>query len=282
MINKEACPVCETNKARYLFTIDIGQLITCQNCSLIYYIPRPSPEELTKFYSNENYRKEFSESLMSGKKFAKQRYFQFEENIKKYDPKLLNLSSKKILDIGCGTGDFLNIAQEKNWTIAGQELSSEAAISANQMLGHNCVQSGDLSILNLPAEFYDVVTIYHVIEHLISPIEMLQKIHKLVRPGGLVFVETPNIGGLGAKIQKEKWSQIMPPEHINYFQPASLKYCFNKAGFLSPKILTRSPIIIESLENMSFAKQKTASAIYTLAPLFNLGATLQGIARKPT
>lgn len=280
MKQKSECPVCHGFNSKYLFSVKKGQLISCQTCDLVYYTPRPSVQELELFYASEDYRSEFAQSLMSGEAFARQRYSQFEQSLNKYQSNFLRHSSRRLLDIGCGTGDFLRVAKENGWHISGIEISAQATRTANQMLEGEYVQSGDLFTLNLTEESYDVITIYHVIEHLIDPVEMLQEIFRLLQPKGIVFIETPNIGGVGAKFKKEHWSQIKPPEHISYFQPSSLKYALNKAGFSNNHIFTCSPVIIESITNMPIIKQQLTALMYKVAPLLNLGATLQGIGIK--
>lgn len=280
MKHKSECPVCHNFNSQYLFSVDKGQLISCQSCYLVYYTPRPSKQELRDFYTVENHHHEFAQSLMSGEDFAEKRYLQFKKSLKKYAPFILTQSSPLLLDIGCGTGDFLRIASKNRWNIAGVEISPQGSISANQLLERNCVYTGDLLDLDLPDNYYDVITIFHVIEHLIDPLSTLKKIYQLLKPNGILFVETPNIGGFGAKIKKRNWSQIMPLEHITYFQPSSLRFSLEKAGFVENYTFTCSPTIIESIHGMSVIKKQLISLVYKIAPIFDLGVTLRSISVK--
>ncbi|WP_024546856.1 bifunctional 2-polyprenyl-6-hydroxyphenol methylase/3-demethylubiquinol 3-O-methyltransferase UbiG [Picosynechococcus sp. NKBG15041c] len=277
---KKQCPVCSAKDAQFLFPVKTGQLIKCSQCHLIYFTPRPSLQQLEEFYNSEDYRNEFSESLMSGTEFATNRYLHFEKALKKYIPKILNQPSRKLLDIGCGTGDFLKAAQDHNWQVSGTEISSLASTKANQKLGKDCIISGEILSLNLPYNHYDVITLYHVIEHLINPNLLIQKAYQLLKPGGIFFIETPNIAGFGAKIKGKEWSQIKPPEHITYFQPNSLRYCLQLADFKTNFIFTASPSIIESTKDMSPIKRKITNAFYQFFPLINMGALLQSISIK--
>lgn len=278
---QEKCPVCASSNSKYLFQIQQGQLIECDNCHLFYYTPQPSAQELENFYNSEDYRNEFSESLMSGTEFASNRYLQFEKALKKYTPKVLTQSSRNLLDIGCGTGDFLQIANQNGWQVSGTEISTKAVQEISKKTSFS-IFSGDILSLDLPQKNYDVITLYHVIEHLIAPNEFLKRIRELLKPGGLFFLETPNIGGIGFKIKRKAWSHLIPPEHIIYFNPSSLKFTLKKVGFEDIKTLTISPQIIESLQAFPPIIQTVGKSVYDFSCLLDMGPTLQAIAfRKP-
>jgi 2-polyprenyl-3-methyl-5-hydroxy-6-metoxy-1,4-benzoquinol methylase len=184
-----------------------------------------------------------------------------------------------MLDIGCGEGHLLKIATEDGWQITGTEISVKATETANQLL-ENKVLAGDILDLNLPDNSFDLITIYHVIEHLIEPIPTLEKIKQLLKPNGIAFIETPNIGSLGARIKGKKWSHIIPPEHISYFDRHSLKQALKTAEFSQYHVFTTAPQTINSIANWVEPIKSTATAIYNLAPILGLGAELQAVAFK--
>lgn len=249
----------------------------CNNCHLIYYTPQPTPQELEEFYSSETYRSEFAEGLMSGSEFATNRYLQFEKALKKYAPQILNQSSRKLLDIGCGTGDFLKVAQQNHWQVSGTEISSKAAQLASKNIDAQ-IYGGDIAGINFHGQKYDVVTAYHVIEHLPDPVTFLMQAKKLLKPNGILFLETPNISGIGFKVTKAKWSHIIPPEHIIYFQPKSLSFTLKKANFSHHYTYTISPQIIGSLQKYPQFIQSLGRLIYRSTCILNVGPTLQAIA----
>lgn len=277
MTVKDPCPVCTAKDAKYLFPVKSGQLIQCNNCQLIYFTPQPSPQELEDFYNSEDYRNEFSESLMSGAEFATNRYLQFESALKKYAPQVLTQSSRKLLDVGCGTGDFLKVAQGQGWQVSGTEISANAAQKVSSRI-NGIVYVGDLNSINFANQKYDVITAYHVIEHLLDPVSFLKQIEKILEPSGIVFLETPNIGGIGFKISREKWSHLIPPEHIIYFKPVSLSFALKQSGFRDIKAYTIAPQIIASLNRYPSTIQNLGRLIYQASCAFNLGPTLQAIA----
>lgn len=276
---KESCPVCNEVYIKPFCRVKNGKLVQCQCCQLIFFTPRPSLEELADFYNTATYREGYESSTMAGRAFAKARYKQLQNAIAHHAPLLLTKPDKCLLDVGCGVGDLLSVATQVGWEITGTELSSIAVAKANKLIG-NRVLMGDILSLNMPENTYDLITIYHVIEHLLDPVKTLEKIYYLLKPTGIAFIETPNIGSFGSKIRGEKWSQIKPPEHINYFQMSSLKYALKQAGFQQFSVFTNAPIAIESLSDLPQVFKITAGMIYRIAPLFNLGAVLQAVALK--
>lgn len=271
------CPICQTKAHKPLYILEEGKLSQCQRCRLIFYLPRPTPESLEQYYNASSYSEDYRASSMAGYKFASHRYQQFEKAFGQYAPTLLLANSQVLLDIGCGEGDFLSIAESKGWKVEGIELSRTSAQQAREKINGE-VYVGEITTLDLPKAKYDLITSYHVIEHLIDPIVMLQQIYELLRPGGAVLIETPNIGSLGARIRGRKWSHIIPPEHINYFDQNTLLSSLKRAGFKSIYIYTITPHTIHSISNFPSGIKQLARGLYRIAPYFNLGASLQAIA----
>jgi 2-polyprenyl-3-methyl-5-hydroxy-6-metoxy-1,4-benzoquinol methylase len=210
--------------------------------------------------------------------FAQARYQHLHQMITRYAPAVFNKENRHLLDVGCGRGDLLRVAQAVGWEITGIELSPLAVQQANALLGNSHVKEGDLQSLVLPQGTYSVVTSYHVIEHLLDPVANLVALRQLLQPGGIAFIETPNIDSLGARVRGKRWSHIIPPEHINYFNPDSLSYALKQSGFERYQVFTSTPPLIESIQDWPPILKAIATQVYNLAPQFNLGAALQAIA----
>ncbi len=273
------CPVCKYTQHKHLYTIDQGKLLTCQNCQLVFYTPRPTPEELVDFYDRQSYRQDYEQSTMSDKNFSINRYKELKQIIKKYNPELLNKPERTFLDIGCGLGDLLGLARSDGWQVTGTEISSKAANQATQNLGSQ-IFTGDILSLDIPENSFDLITIYHVIEHLINPIPTLEKIRSLLKPQGMAFIETPNIGSLGARVRGKKWSHIIPPEHINYFDTSSLQYALKIANFNRFEVFSNAPYTIEKVSNWVPPLPQIVKIVYRIAPVLGLGAALQAVIYK--
>lgn len=279
MTFKQVCPICAETDYRKLYTLDNGGLISCKRCGTVLFVPRPTIDELKTFYDNQQYRENFDISSMVGADFAQHRYKSLCDVLERFDVQVTSKPNRRLLDVGCGTGDFLQVAQRDGWQVTGTELSTTAAEQIASRLGIS-ILIGEITSLQLPEVTYDLITSYHVIEHLIEPLAMLRRLYQLVSDEGAIFLETPNIGSLGARLRRAKWSHIIPPEHITYFQPSSLQYALEQAGFKRVFVFTSAPQMIESTQHWPVPLQGAVKAIYNIAPRLNLGAALQAIAFK--
>lgn len=273
-----SCPVCQYEESKLLHRLAEGELKVCSACRLVFFTPMPTQQELSAFY-NDGYHDDFSQSRMAGESFAEIRYQSLEKLLVAHAPSLIDKPNRSILDVGCGTGDFLSAAKRARWNITGTELAQSAAQKASQKLD-NSVLEGDILSLDLPLCSYDLVTSYHVIEHLLDPAGMLQRCYQLLSSQGVLFIETPNISSLGARVRGPKWSHIIPPEHIVYFSSDSLQYALQKAGFGKVITLSSSPQSIESIQNWPGPAKRMIRILYDLAPKVGMGAALQAIAFK--
>ncbi|MFG6100447.1 class I SAM-dependent methyltransferase [Leptothoe sp. ISB3NOV94-8A] len=273
------CAVCHCNNHKLLHSLEYGTLLSCQCCGVVAFSPRPTDEELQAFY-NSGYHDDFSKSAMADTLFAQNRYQALEKVLRRYAPDLVATPRQTLLDVGCGTGDFLMAAQQADWSVTGTDLATAAVERANQKIGGKVFQ-GDITVLDLPSCAYDLITSYHVIEHLLEPVTQLRRCYELLTTGGVLFLETPNIGSLGARLRGKQWSHIIPPEHIIYFSPFSLKYALNQAGFERVIVYTTAPQVVERTAHWPFPLKKMADFIYQIVPHIGLGAAVQAIAFKP-
>lgn len=272
------CPACGADDKQHMFPISWGRLVTCKKCKLVLLDPLPEIEELVRFYENSSYRDAYRSGVMTQANFAEKRYSHLLGLIKQFIPQLIGKEKRSLLDIGCGVGSFLSVAQANNWSVLGTEISHEAVCEANKVLGDR-VFEGDISSLAL-SDTFDLITIYHVVEHLLNPVEVLTKAYQLLQSNGILFVETPNIGGIGARLKQAKWSMIKPPEHVLYYKPCSLKYVLRKAGFSKIKIFTTTPTTLRSIADFSPSIRLPARLVYQLASSLGIGPILQAMAFK--
>nr|WP_172624004.1 class I SAM-dependent methyltransferase [Rhodanobacter glycinis] len=135
----------------------------------------------------------------------------------------------RLLDVGCGNGGFLMLAQQAGWQVEGLDLD-EAAVNTAKSRGLE-VRCGGMEVLDGQGECFDVITICHVIEHVYDPKYVLRRLHSLLKPGGSLWLETPNLGGLGAMRFGPSWQALDPPRHLILFNPESLHRCIMEAGF---------------------------------------------------
>ncbi|HET6277172.1 MAG TPA: class I SAM-dependent methyltransferase, partial [Candidatus Polarisedimenticolia bacterium] len=121
----------------------------------------------------------------------------------------------RLLDLGCGNGSFLSSMQDLGWEAFGLEPDREAARAARS--AGLAVEPGVLQESTFPQGSFDAVTMNHVIEHLPDPVRMLQLCHRVLRPGGVLWIATPNVGSLGRARFGPAWRGLEPPRHLVLF-----------------------------------------------------------------
>lgn len=211
----------QTKIADYLATTDrfdrYGQIVRCKNCGLIYSNPRPFIEQLEESYRETADPEYIQEDPSRGINAL----FSL-STIKKH------IKQGKLLDIGCSTGFFLNIARA-DFEVAGLELSRWAANFARTKFKLKIVTE-DLNSAGFENNYFDVITLIDTIEHLPNPMGTLREINKILEPSGIIYLVTPNINSLTANILRRKWWGLRPA-HLYYFSPHTINQMLKKSGF---------------------------------------------------
>jgi 2-polyprenyl-3-methyl-5-hydroxy-6-metoxy-1,4-benzoquinol methylase len=220
--------------------------VECQNCGLIYINPRLLEEDLMReeydkiaqnHYGNPIYIPQFSASEY--KKL-------FEEDLHAFEKYRHN---NRLLDVGCANGAFLDMAREKYWNVFGVEISKYSASYAIQNLKLN-IYIGKLPEAHFIPGFFDVITMWEVIEHLNDPLGYLLEANRILRRGGLIAISTPNINSISYNLLKDKWSGVVgPPGHMYYFSPKTIKRLLEKTNFKIKKVTSRG-IDVRKIANL--------------------------------
>jgi len=134
----------------------------------------------------------------------------------------------RYLDVGCGSGGALGVAQALGWKVAGIEVDEAAAEKARRYTRD--IYVGDALTAQFEAGGFDVVTAFHVLEHVPDPVRVIRRAIEWLAPGGLLIVEVPNAGGLGAAIFGRAWSGLELPRHLSHFTPETLGRAVEEAG----------------------------------------------------
>lgn len=141
----------------------------------------------------------------------------------------------QLLDVGCGTGKDLLRLQRSGWAVTGVEISPYAASLARARLGCEVVV-GHFDDVGLEGRYFDVVRLSHVLEHLPSPRKSLEKVRRLLRPGGLLWLEVPNAGSVERRLFGRYWYQWDLPRHLYHFTSATLVRLLREVGFQPRKV----------------------------------------------
>ncbi|OOG61664.1 hypothetical protein B0E46_14635 [Rhodanobacter sp. B04] len=147
---------------------------------------------------------------------------------------------QRLLDIGCGNGDFLVNARDAGWSVTGIDTDPKAVAVARQR--NLDARVGSVDLFASESACFDVVTLSHVLEHLHEPRCFLQAVHRLLKPGGVIFVDTPNIESRGARYWGRNWRGLETPRHLLLFSRAGLLGMLKAAGFESIQTKRRTAV----------------------------------------
>lgn len=137
-------------------------------------------------------------------------------------------AGRRLLDVGCGSGEFLQRMRTSGWEVIGVEPDPMAAARARSR--DLDVRDGALADAALQADFFDAIVLSHVIEHVHDPISLLRECGRVLRPGGVLVVMTPNLDSVGHRRFGADWRGLEPPRHLHLFSSRSLSTCVRTAG----------------------------------------------------
>jgi 2-polyprenyl-3-methyl-5-hydroxy-6-metoxy-1,4-benzoquinol methylase len=135
-----------------------------------------------------------------------------------------------LLDVGCANGAFLLRMRDLGWQVQGIEIDPDAAVKATQ-LGLD-VKVGQLEEAKFPDKSFDAITLSHVVEHLYDPVATLKECKRILKPGGILWIATPNLRSIGHAEFKKDWRGLEPPRHLIIFNPDSLRRSCEQAGLV--------------------------------------------------
>ncbi|MBA4321555.1 MAG: methyltransferase [Odoribacter sp.] len=224
MIHHKVCPLCSSPEISHFLSCtdhfvskEVFNICWCGRCGFIFTQDAPDESEAGRYYESDDYI-----SHSDSKKGITDKAYQFIRRImlhrkKKLIRKITGLSSGTILDIGSGTGHFLNIMKVSGWDIKGVEISGKARENAVRIFNIDTIPPE--KIQDLPSNSFDCITLWHVLEHFREPFKFMEEIGRLLKPGGVVFIALPNSGSFDSKHYGKKWAAYDVPRHLWHFNP---------------------------------------------------------------
>lgn len=223
--------------------------VRCADCGLCFLDPRPAPEDIDRIYP-EDYaphgdtapRRPRTWQALAGARDARPsplgRAAVWLGQRMAFRQVPAWRGDGRILDVGCGGGGFLDTMMQLGWETHGCDPSVRACATARAK-GHQ-VREGTAEDLDHPADSFDVVYLNHVLEHTFSPGRALRAIHRVLRPGGALFLAVPNYGGVQMRLLGRYSSALDPPRHLYQFERATLARYLAEAGFVDVELSTRT------------------------------------------
>jgi SAM-dependent methyltransferase len=222
------CPICGHNGAenwlrapdRFHKRQQQYQLVRCPACSLVWLDNPPANEEMPYHYGAS-----YHQMIMSSGEL---------DLLKKWraprDRVLKMAGSGTLLDLGCSSGGFLQSLKNDPWKLYGIEISTDEARRAEMNSGAQ-VFAGEILDAEFPPESFDVITCFHLLEHVYKPKEVIGKVWEWLKPGGVFYILIPNIEALEASIFRSYWYGLELPRHLYHYSPTSLRRLFALSDF---------------------------------------------------
>lgn len=226
------CPACEGSRLLRILRDGKRTIVRCAGCGLAFLDPFPDAAELAALYSSTYYHQDprYSDYLHS-------------ETARSISPRL---PGGRVLDVGVGAGEFLQVASKAGYQAEGID-TSEAAVALCRQAGLTASQA-DLTTFDAPASSFRCVTMWDVIEHLTRPRDYLRAAHRLLAPGGLLVVKTPNVPWALMTLARVVSRVMTPrsllgyPAHLLYFESRSLRTILERSGFVVEEARQIGPI----------------------------------------
>lgn len=235
LIHYTACPVCNSAHISKVlsvkdFTVShkIFDIFECADCTHRFTQDIPDEQEIGAYYKADSYishtdtKEGFINSLYH---MVRKRTLQGKKNMVE---KGTGLKKANLLDIGAGTGAFLNVMKQAGWKVTGLEpdvITRQRAASLYQL----DLQSNEV-LFDLQENTIDAITMWHVLEHVQNLHSYMQQIKKILKPSGKIFIAVPNYTSIDATIYRECWAAYDVPRHLHHFSPTSMRNLFQLNG----------------------------------------------------
>jgi SAM-dependent methyltransferase len=272
------CPVCGSDDAPRSFQArdpHYGNVGTwwereCRKCRCFFLDPMPTAEEIDGFYPEEEYYAYRPAAPKSRLSMALRRLVGFRPGTR--EPRFARPG--RVLDFGCGAGDFLVEQRERGWECHGVELNA-GAIAAARARGLDVRRSIDGPDGFADAGF-DYVRANHSLEHVVNPRAILREMYRVLKPGGTLFIGVPTRDGLPAKVFGQHWWYLGAPVHPVTFSTAGLVALLRSLGFRPTRVGTNSDYgsIAGSLQiflNRHGTRRSSEGAVFRVKPAILLG-----------
>lgn len=271
MIVLSACPCCTSkdlirvlSAKDHAISHEVFDIWHCNACSGRFTQAVPGKDEIGKYYQSENYishsdtKKGFINSVYH---YVRKRTL---SGKKKLVNKYTRLSQGNILDVGAGTGAFLDTMSLSGWRVTGVEPDLSARQKAKALYELKLQPAEDL--FTLPPQSFDAITMWHVLEHVHDLHHYMAQLKKLLMPRGVLFIAVPNYTGYDAKVYKEFWAGYDVPRHLYHFSPTAITQLLLQHGMQLKDI---KPMWYDSFyvsmlsENYKTGKNNYLNALWT-------------------
>jgi SAM-dependent methyltransferase len=263
--------LCDSKSFTKQFRKGQWDIVKCDGCGLSFVSPLPTKQIIDEFY---NEHKQSSAERI-------EIYLKTRASRERRDKSKLKLLEKiqgargRLLDIGCGMGLFVKNAVNAGWKAQGIDLDRDMIEYGRKTFG------ADLScaMLNeLPGAYFDVITMFNLLDHLHTPLDFLKEVKRVLKPNGVIYTNLHDAGGWKAKKYQKDWGAYCPPMHLYYYSPHTLEILVNKVGLkilMVPGINLKEGIKVilvndDDPRKISSFRKKFEKYVYACVQMFKL------------
>lgn len=240
IVYMQSCKICESKNTAPYHTAVPGHninraydILRCQNCGTCFTSPQLSKAETEAYYDQQEvaFNGAGGNGLITEYKKDRTSYWKQLGYLSRVgEIKRVRPEAKSMLDVGCGAGIFLDCVRENGLSVYGLELSAWGQTTAKKDLGLRVLKKrlADLRKSDIP--MVDVVTMYDVLEHSDDPLRDLRIVRGLLKPGGILVLNFPNIDSYIARLTQKHWNKLIPPNHTFHFSPQSARFLAKQSG----------------------------------------------------
>lgn len=261
------CPLCSGNVLApyldtkdYFYTQELFSLVQCEQCSFVF--TNPVPAIPNKYYETPDY---LSHNTKNNGIFGGLYSIIRKINIKrKFRLVTRYCSSGTMLDIGCGTGELLHFFATNDWVVTGVEPNVTAREFAIKNYNLNVLNENELD--NLGSGAYDVISMWHVLEHVPDLHKRLSQINRLLKVGGTVFIALPNLASPDSKKYQKYWSALDVPRHLYHFTQDTFVKLISKHNM---KLIHAEPMKFDAYYVSLLSEKYLKNPLYFLSAIYN-------------
>ena len=221
------CILCGSSQRNLLYRQNQWDVYQCSECHLGVLDPWPDDQELANLYQQEYFQNQYNDELKINSPEMKQRLTEEKHRLRFFH----KFKKKgKVLDIGCGRAYFLLACREKGYDVEGIDISADVASYVSRELKIP-VYIGDVSNIVIPDKTYDVITMWHSLEHTPDPNIYIQKARRWLKDDGILVVDVPNYASHDAIKTWNNWVGWQIPYHFYHFTKSSQAALLSKHGF---------------------------------------------------
>ena len=236
MIHHETCPICLSPEISHFLSCtdhflskEVFSLCQCEKCGFRFTQDYPEESEAGRYYESDDYI-----SHSDSRKGITEKAYQFIRTImlkrkRRIIRKVTGLSSGNLLDIGSGTGHFLNVMKTAGWSIKGVEINDGAREYSATRFGLDIIVPEEINTLT--PGFFDCITLWHVLEHFHEPFEYMMDINRLLKPDGVCIIALPNCASYDSEYYGKEWAAYDVPRHLWHFNSSAFSFFAERNGF---------------------------------------------------